>query len=519
MKSITEGINRFLAGRRPHICAALFVGVMGSMGVMSASAAFTEFYCIAGGGANTNSGTTATASATYSSVNGNWDGSSVFTPTDGSSPSSSISAGDFAAVYLDGNTNATYEARILSVAAGVNGAITLSTVAVSGTAPSSGSTGRTITIGGAWAGPTLIGDRFPFSFVTGNMTNASGNCPRVNCKGTWFTTNGIVDNNTNGPVWFQGYTNTIADGGFANIYGSNNIAGYPLITIGGKNRTYCNFLGATNGNTGGITNHVFYLTGTENLLYKCVAHDAELSGMCMLNANTINQCEVWNSNLANNSSYGAIMSQSAGCIMLNCFSHDNTGSNAHGFETDGTQVSIGCISANNGGNGFNGTGDVQLTLIRCEAFNNGGHGIMMTGASGTTSPWDAMCINFYNCNFIKNGKCGITNNAAVGYYNGIIANCGFGTGTMTNATGDIEGKLQGVVVVNKIAYPADASPYVATNNFVIALNQAKGAGLHQWLNLSGKNYADTIGHADIGAAQHVDSGSGAGGGGNFPFAQ
>jgi hypothetical protein len=421
---------------------------------LSASASsFTEFYCISGGGANTNSGTTTSATATYSTVNGNWDGTSVFTPVDGSTPASSISAGDFASVYVDGNTNATYIARIASVAAGANGAITLSTIAKCGTAPTSNATGRSLAVGGAWGGPTLIGDNFPFVFVGGSLTNASGNSPRVNCKGTWYVTNPIVDASAAGPVWFQGYTNTIGDGVFCNIFGSNNIAGYVLLTVSGKNRNYQNFLFATNGNSGNVSQHGVNCSGNENFFYQCAAHDMRCAGFSMPAANTFNACEAWNCNLANSSSFGGFQSSAAGCIMINCFSHDNVGANNAGFETDGTQIAIGCISANNGGDGFRGTGDVQLTLMRCDSFNNGGHGINMAGASGTMfSVVDAMCINFVGCNLVKNAKCGITNsaaNAGDGYYNGIIMNCGFGTGTMTNSTGDIEGRLQGVQVINK----------------------------------------------------------------------
>ena len=484
----------------------------------SADAAFTEFYCISGGGANTNSGSSTSATATYSSVNGNWNGTSVFTPVDGSTPASTVNVGDFAAVYVDGNTNATYVARVNTVAAGANGAITLSVNAAAGTAPSSSSTGRTISVGGAWGGPTLIGDGFPFSFVSGSLTNTSGNSPRVNCKGTWFSTNGITDAVNLGPVWFQGYTNTIGDGGFCNIYGSNNISGYALFTISGKNRNYANFIWATNGNSG--SQHLVSLTTGECLIYNCAAHDARLAGFFMSTPNTFNTLEAWNCDQANNSAYGAIMSQAAGCIMLNCFAHDNAGANVAGFETDGTQTAIGCIAANNGGDGFRGTGDVQLTYLRCEAFNNGGNGINMAGSSGTINPVDPMCINFINCNFIKNGKCGITNSAASqAYYNGLIVNCGFGSGTMTNPSGDIEGRLQGVQTVNCFDYPANSFPYFATNNFTIALSQAKNKGTNFWLNVSPMNYATTVGYPDVGSAQHLDTGGTSNGSGSYPFSQ
>src|SRR4051812_29003552 len=114
--------------------------------------AFTEFYCQTTG-SNVNAGSTTNNSAAYTATNGNWDGTSLYVPTDGSTPASSVNVGDFASVYIDGATLAVYVARVTVVAAGVNGTITLSTTAVAGTAPTSSATARTIKVGGAWAGP------------------------------------------------------------------------------------------------------------------------------------------------------------------------------------------------------------------------------------------------------------------------------------------------------------------------------------------------------------------------------
>lgn len=114
---------------------------------------YTQFYAQSGGSVM-NGGSDNGNSAAYTSTNGNWDGTSIFTPTDSSTPASSVTVGQFASVYVDGATTPVYFARVTAVAAGVNGAITLSTTSKSGAAPSSSATGRSIKVGGAWGLPS-----------------------------------------------------------------------------------------------------------------------------------------------------------------------------------------------------------------------------------------------------------------------------------------------------------------------------------------------------------------------------
>jgi hypothetical protein len=92
---------------------------------VSTRAAFTEFYMIAGVGANTNSGSTADAAPVYSSVNGTWDGTS-FVPSDGSIPADSITSGMWLSLYPDRASAALVIARVTAVKSGVNGRVTLS---------------------------------------------------------------------------------------------------------------------------------------------------------------------------------------------------------------------------------------------------------------------------------------------------------------------------------------------------------------------------------------------------------
>jgi len=107
-------------------------------------------------GDNLNSGIYGTTN-TYSGA-GDWDGTSVFTPNDGSTPASFISVGDYISVYVSGDTVARYVAQVTVVAAGVNGAVTVSTTIKYGTAPASSAGAHTSRIkrGGVWASQGLM---------------------------------------------------------------------------------------------------------------------------------------------------------------------------------------------------------------------------------------------------------------------------------------------------------------------------------------------------------------------------
>ena len=73
---------------------------------------YTDFY-MQTTGSNLNAGSTTSDAAVYTSTGGNFDGTSVFTPTDGSTPASSIAVGDYVALYNTGDT-AAVGAEILS---------------------------------------------------------------------------------------------------------------------------------------------------------------------------------------------------------------------------------------------------------------------------------------------------------------------------------------------------------------------------------------------------------------------
>src|SRR3990167_1101940 len=205
--------------------------------------AFTEF-CCRSGGSNLNGGALASGAepsttAVYTCINSNWDGTSIFTPTDGSTPASSVTVGDFASVYLDAAAVAVYVSRVTVVAAGVNGAITLSTTAKSGTAPTVGATGRSIKVGGAWKGPNAA-EGFPFNFINEACTNSSDNPVRVNFKNdASYSITAAMTHTLIGPTFFQGYTSAFGDLGKATIDGGTSGASYVLLTFSGNGTARC----------------------------------------------------------------------------------------------------------------------------------------------------------------------------------------------------------------------------------------------------------------------------------------
>ncbi len=115
----------------------------------------------ASGGSDLNSGSTSSDvasgsdSATYTSTAGNFDGTSVFTPTDNQTTTSFVAVGDYVSLYNTGDTVTRAVAKVLTVGAGNNGAITIDTTVLYGTVPTSNSGSRACKKGGSWASLAL----------------------------------------------------------------------------------------------------------------------------------------------------------------------------------------------------------------------------------------------------------------------------------------------------------------------------------------------------------------------------
>lgn len=471
---------------------------------LSSRAAFTEFYCDHGiSSTNINAGSTTSATAAYTSTSGNWDGTSLFLPTDGSNPSSTVAVGDWASVYNDGATVAVYVARVTTVTNAVNGGIILSTSAKAGTAPTSNATQRSIKVGGCWYGPYGT-ENFPFGFATSTLTNTSGNPFRCNFKGgTTYAVTAAITSNKAGPIRWQGYTNAVGDLGKATIDGGT-VAGFTLFTQSGNANDFADFIFANNGTNG--SSDMLNITTSVNSFNRVVCHDAWKRGFANASGgvNTFVECEAYNCNKSNTAASGAFHS-TIGVNFVRCIAHDNTNSAVDGFFVTGagTHTFISCIAANNGRKGIhlNATADVPGNVINCDFYNNGSHGLDITNGTAVGSSY---CI--VNCNFIKNGGWGITNTANIATnVSGVIQNCGFGSGSQANTSGTLPATFGTFLVEGSATYASGVTPWVdpANGDFRINLAAAKAAGIGSFLETK-SGFSGTIGYPDIGAAQHRD---------------
>lgn len=459
--------------------------------------AYSEYYCQTTGN-NLNAGSTTGDNAVYTGV-GDSDGTSKFTPSDGSTPASSVNVGDFASVYVTaGATVAVFVGRVTVVAAGVNGAITVSTTAKSGTFPASSGSAHTITCktGGAWKGPNAaVG--FPFGFVTAALTDAAGDIPRVNFKsGTNYAITAAISHSIAGPVQFQGYSASPGDGVRAVIDGGTSGAAYALLTVSGAKNSIADMIFQNNG----ASSHDcgLALTGPGCEALRCIANNLRGNGFQLASGPAIAvECEAY-ACCQNNSAGDAGFSLGTANVAVRCYSHNNVGSNAVGFAATNNATFLACISDTNGGNGFQLDASSMTLMFQCDSYNNTGDGVRLVNGGSA-------CYRIENCNLVKNGGYGI-NGTGAGARLGDVVNCGFGSGTQANTSGTTNG-LSGMLTGGSVTYGSGLSPWTApsTGNFSINLSAAENAGRGTFTE-TGSSKTGTVGSPDIGAAPHSSSG-------------
>jgi hypothetical protein len=455
-----------------------------------AQAAFTEFYCDASAGANINAGDK-TANGVVTSTNGAWSTvTNIFTATSGT-PFSGVSVGDFASLYADGATVSAYVARVTAIGGG-GLTLTLSSSAKSGTAPTTAGVGISCTTGGAWKGPNGASG-FPLDFVNSAMADSAADMPRVNLKNNaTYSITAAIASNPNFPLVFQGYSSSVGDGGKFTIDGGTSGASYVLLTLGTAIYLQDAIL-HNNGATGSATG---LNIGQRSSVTNVVVHDVRGAGIGATSSAPFIHvgCEAYNCNQSNTASLGGF---TAGGFYFNCIAHDNSGSNSSGFSNfNGSNPTAfyNCIADTNGQYGFYTTASIAFALINCDSYNNVSHGFNAGG--GTVSI-------IQNCNFVKNGGYGIQFTAF--NRNQRIVNCGFGSGTQANTSGQTNVST-GVVVTGSITYASGVTPWVdpANGDFRVNLAAAKGAGLGAFTQTQA-SYAGAIGYPDIGAAQHLEA--------------
>lgn len=487
--------------------------------VVCGAPSFTEFY-VQTTGANTNSGHTTDNGPTYTSVNGNWNGTSVFTPVDGSTPASTVTNGAWASVYNDGANPTVYVALVTNVAAGANGAITLSQANFAGTKPTSSANGRTINIGGAWKGPTgSVG--FPLGFAANTLTNLAGNCPCVNIKsGTSYLPTSGTTHALPGPLIFAGYLNNPRDRlGIAKIDANNSTITIVTFSSAANDVTLMDIEFCSNGS--GSSDLVYFNGCNYVTVLGCIFRDAGRVALRVAGSySSFVECEVYGGNKGNNSNFAPVQISGTGDSLIRLYSHDNiAGANCDGILISGAGHSlVSCIFEGNAGSGAKVGNSVGIPIIKnCDFYNNTKSGIDI---------FSTATFGFYaeNCNFVKNGDYGITT-SAYSIMNGAVVNCAFGSGTMTNTLGNfgtnIIGTGSSILQLNNIILAADTTPWVdvANHNFTHGPTSAdRAAGRGAFTQSLINSPTNTVSYPDIGAAQAASTNA-AVSGGSWTFSQ
>ncbi len=458
--------------------------------------AYTEFYCQSGG-SNLNSGSTTTGSV-YTSIHGNWTQSTgVFTPTDSTNPSSTVSVGMWGSVYIDGATVGVWVARITVVTNATNGAITVNTAGL-GAKPANQTGTATLVVGGPWLGPNAASG-FPFTLATfGNQIDTTSHAMRVNMKNdqTYSLTSSITFSNTGSGTWVvQGYTSSVGDGGKATWDGSTS-TGAVIASIG---------------TPGSMIDHIFVTSissGTADLVtsfasgaifIRCVFHGARGNGLLMNGATSgqVIECEAYDCDKSNTANLGGFRANGM-CVFLRSISHDNTtGANCNGFAlspgaSTANLMLINCVADTNAGNGATivfTNGNSLFNFQNNDFYNNTGDAINIP--TSTLAP-----VWIENNNFFKNGGRGINNVSVVNW--GYSYNNVYGAGTQANGSSDT---LNNITEVGKVTYTSNLTPWVdpANGNFSqLYATSIVGRGA---FTETASSYAGTIGYPNTGAAQ------------------
>jgi len=465
--------------------------------------AFTEFY-VQSTGSNLNAGSTTADSASVTSANGDWGNAAAnrFTAASGT-PFSGVSVGEFASIYLDAATVTTLIGRVTAINGG-GASIDISTTARSGTT-TTGATGRTCKIGGAWAGPNAA-SIFPLSFITNAAVNTSSNPVRVNVKGTGdntttdYTLTGAGGNMANnGPITIEGYTSSVGDGGRFLIKGPTSGTAIQLFGTTASGIFIKNMILDSNGTSGG---HVAMFStgagGTNNsTIYNCAFRNAWGAG-CTIQGGLLVECEAYVCNTVNNTASGNFLVTS-GCL-VRCVSHDSTGNTARpGYMINSSGAVgcslIGCIADTNGGSGFvlNTGGTAPVCLVNCDSYGNAVDGFRDTTSSGGSARGT---VYIENCNFVNNTGNGVSVvNSNPNLTSGLIINCGFyGNGTPRAATN--------YVISGAIDYSYNPYADAANGDFRIINGESINMGRGNFLQLSGYSKTFTS-YPSVGAYQSI----------------
>lgn len=419
---------------------------------------YTEFYC-QNTADNRNAGSTNSDAAVYASVNGGWVNTTrVFTPSDGSNPSTFIAVGDFCSVYADAATVAAFVALVTAVNATT---VTLSATFFIGTNPATLATGMSLRAGGAWKGP-VAGSNWPCANITNALRGAADFLPRLNMKGNAFgyytpagtgdfTPNAQIVNN-NQFITIEGYLRTPGDGGFA-VFDSGGSGGG--ISVGGLGACIRNII------IQNTTNLVPGIgTGNGALLHRCIVRKTAYQAITLGAGSFAVECEAWDFDNNGNTVHGFTIS-GGGCIR--CYCHEPSLSGSGSASTSGFLLGtngsfcIECVAFKLPNLGFQvsvAAAGASCAFINCDAIQNGSGGYNINAFSASQ-------IYFENCTAFKNTGYGwnwpITGRTTV---RALLMNCASGTGSMANTSGrhtDFN-----IIDVDPVIFPPGEHPW---NNY------------------------------------------------------
>lgn len=296
----------------------------------------------------------------FQRTNGNWNSSTkVFTATGDTLDSAWV--GQLACVCNDGTTTGVYFAEVTAIDNTAK-TIALSSTRTLGGVPSTSTTARTITIGGAWSGMSGT-TTFPFSIATwSSVTNAAGDRVRINVCGSFSVTTNI--NFTGTAIVIEGYATVVADEGHSDITytGSSNVAAFQVGGGGGVVELRCIEFSNTSSNaaptpsTSGLTVTTASGVGMA-IIKKCRFSDCVGPGLTILGSASVNKVSVVNCEFMDcvtqtvASNFMGVISTltDAHVAMIGCLFHHNDGVNvASCLDMSGGPVSVlECVFASN----------------------------------------------------------------------------------------------------------------------------------------------------------------------------
>lgn len=254
--------------------------------------------------------------------------------------------------------------------------ITVSLTAKSGTAPTDGTSNRTLRVGGAWEGPNGTSS-FPIGFIQATLTNASADIPRVNFRNeATYSITSAMTHSVAGPTVFQGFTTSYGDLGKAVVDGGTSGVSYILMTLNAANLQLLDFVFQNNGATG--TANGLACNGADNFIARCVVNNVRGYGFAngISNGQVMIECEAYLCNQSNNVNTGGFSLGITTGYYSRLLSHDNAGSNSVGFRISASTAQLNnCIADSNGSDGFQSSSNSVLSLIGCDSYNNGGDGL------------------------------------------------------------------------------------------------------------------------------------------------